>query len=65
MVFATAARHDQTLARRQGAIGAPDSETFKALGADGAGREAPQLVEVKGQRILDLAEDPIPNPWSR
>ena len=30
MVFATAARHDQTLARRQSAIGGPDSEAFKA-----------------------------------
>ena len=30
MVFATAARHDQTLARRQSAIGAPDSEAVKA-----------------------------------
>jgi hypothetical protein len=41
MVFATAARHDKTLACRQSAIGAPDSETFKALADHG---------EAKGNR---------------
>jgi hypothetical protein len=41
MVFATAAWHDQTLARRQSTIGAPDSETFKALADHG---------EAKGNR---------------
>ena len=41
MVFATAAQHDQTLAGLKNAIGAPDSETFKAFADHG---------EAKGNR---------------
>ena len=44
MVFATAARHDQTLARHQSAIEAPDSEAFKTLADHGEAKGRPHVA---------------------